>query len=94
MCTMDFIGRSSFDDSDREDISCFEALELRFRLFVLPPRTFNVGNRLLSSAAITEVPLVDWLQPLETLSVAVNDAKSRRCPCIGGCQLLPARESL
>ena len=70
-----FTGRPNFDDCDREDVLWFEALELRFRLFVLPPRALNVGNPLPSSAAIAELPLVDGLQPLETLPVEVDDAK-------------------
>ena len=74
---MDFRGRPNFDDCDRDDVSWFEALELHFRLFVLPPRALNVGNLLPSSAAIAELPLVDGLQQLETLPVAVDDAKFR-----------------
>ena len=74
---MDFRGRPNFDDCDRDDVSWFEALELRFRLFVLPQRALNVGNLLPSSAAIAELPLVDGLQLLETLPVVVDDAKFR-----------------
>ena len=44
--------------------------------FVLPPSALNVGNLLPSSAAIAELPLVDGLQLLETLPVAVDDANS------------------
>ena len=43
-----------------------------FGYYVLPPRALNVGN-LPGCAAITELPLVDGLQLLETLPVAVND---------------------
>ena len=75
---MDFTGRPNYDDRGREDVLWFEALELRFRLFVLPPCVLNVGNLLPSSAAITEVLLVDGLQLLVTLSGAVDDSKFQR----------------
>ena len=78
---MDFTGRPNFDDCDREDVSWFKELELRFRLFPLPPRALNVGNLpgnlLPSLAAIAELPLADGLQLLEKLPVAVDDAKFR-----------------
>ena len=48
-----------------------------FSAICSPPRALNVGNLLPGSAAIAELPLVDGLQPLETLSVAVNDASNR-----------------
>ena len=72
---MDFTGRPNCDDCDREDVSWFKELELRFRLF--PPRALNVWNLLPSSAATAELPLADGLQLLEKLPVAVDDAKFR-----------------
>ena len=62
---MDFTSRPNFDDCHREDVSWFEALELRFRLFVLPPRALNVRNLLPSSAAIAALPLVDGYNRLK-----------------------------